>query len=147
MNRATRLPWAHAPKGYVGRAGSDCAGKRQLQVAYQARRVFRGTEPNEGQVRIDEFLPRLRGVRPSGDGWNAQCPGHDDTHNSLKVDVGSDERILVFCHANAGCNANNHAAILRPLGLTDRDLFNNPKAWHNGNHQRKLVSTYSYRDE
>ena len=97
---------------------------------------------------IDEFLSRLHGVRKSGKGWSARCPGHDDAHNSLSVGVGEAGRILVYCQANAGCNENHHAAILRPLNLTVRDL--GPDAGEdrrNGHPQRSEIATYPYRDE
>lgn len=67
---------------------------------------------------IQEFLGRLRDVSPEGAGWKARCPAHDDRRNpSLRVDVGTDGRVLLYCHA--GCS---FEAILAALGLRPADL-------------------------
>lgn len=67
---------------------------------------------------VDAFLGRLRGVRRSGNGWTALCPGHQDRENSLSVGIGDDQRILLKCFA--GCPPK---AIVEALGLTLKDLF------------------------
>jgi hypothetical protein len=50
---------------------------------------------------LDEFLERLDGVRPAGNGFVANCPGHEDREASLGVTEGDDGRILLNCYA--GC--------------------------------------------
>ena len=71
---------------------------------------------------FDHFFRRLKGVCSSGKGgWYAFCPAHDDKHGrSLSVNVGRDGRLLVRCHAGAGCPT---ASILSEIGLTYEDLF------------------------
>ena len=69
---------------------------------------------------IQDILSRLEGVRPSGDGWTAKCPAHDDKHASLSVGVGQDGKILLNCHA--GCDIDR---ITYSLGIAKRDLFPN----------------------
>jgi putative DNA primase/helicase len=47
---------------------------------------------------MTDLLARLTGVEPSGDGWTARCPAHEDRHNSLSVHH-RDGHWLVKCHA------------------------------------------------
>lgn len=67
---------------------------------------------------IDKVLPRLTGVRRSGQGWQALCPVHDDKRPSLKIDEGDDGKILLKCWA--GCKTED---VVTALGLTMSDLF------------------------
>jgi len=67
---------------------------------------------------IDNVLERLQGVRECNDSWIACCPAHSDTAPSLSVAVGSDGRVLLYCHA--GCDV---ADVLCELKLTYPDLF------------------------
>lgn len=67
---------------------------------------------------VNDLLSRLEGVRPSGDGWIARCPAHEDRHQSLKIDVGDDGRILVHCHA--GCATED---VVARAGLEMKDLM------------------------
>ena len=66
---------------------------------------------------MKDILELLKGVRRSGEGWSAQCPAHDDSHNSLSVHH-RDGRWLLQCHA--GCD---WRAIINALGLKAADLF------------------------
>lgn len=72
-------------------------------------------------VRAEEFVSRLEKVRPSGDGWTALCPAHEDKNPSLSITEKA-ERILLYCHA--GCEAE---AIVKAMGLALSDLFTEPK--------------------
>ena len=87
---------------------------------------------------VDRVLAALAdcGVRPSGTGWSARCPAHDDRHASLAIGEGEDGRALLFCHG--GCEL---ADLLRALGLTARDLFIGPPA----RIDERIF--YDYRDE
>ncbi|MGC9986274.1 MAG: hypothetical protein ABSF35_21970 [Polyangia bacterium] len=87
---------------------------------------------------VDRVLVALAdyGVRPSGTGWSARCPAHDDRHASLAIGEGKDGRALLFCHG--GCEL---ADMLRALGLTARDLFIGPPA----RIDERIF--YDYRDE
>lgn len=64
------------------------------------------------------LLDRLDGVRPSGDGWVARCPAHEDRHASLSVGTGDEGRALVTCHAGCGPEA-----IVGALGMGMADLY------------------------
>lgn len=62
-------------------------------------------------------LPRLEGLRPSGAGYDAKCPAHDDGRASLSVSVGVDHPVVLHCHA--GCDRD---AVLEALGLTWQEI-------------------------
>ena len=67
-----------------------------------------------------DLLARLTKVRPSGDGWSARCPAHNDRRNSLSVGY-KNERWLLKCHA--GCAWKK---ILAALDLRTTDRFDAP---------------------
>lgn len=71
-------------------------------------------------MRMEELLALLDGVRKSGSGWLARCPGHRDRKASLSVTEKGD-RVLLHCHA--GCSSD---AIVGALGLSMADLFAEP---------------------
>ena len=56
--------------------------------------------------------------RPSGTGWAARCPAHDDRTPSLSLHVGGDGRALLECHA--GCET---GAIVAALGQNMAELL------------------------
>jgi putative DNA primase/helicase len=56
--------------------------------------------------------------RGSADKFTARCPAHEDRHASLSVGRGTDERVLVHCHA--GCTPD---AVAAALGLELADLY------------------------
>lgn len=84
----------------------------------------------------DEFVSRLASVKRSGTGYVACCPAHEDRHQSLSVTPGTDERVLVKCHA--GCDTEQ---IVAALGLTLADLM--PAQEHV---RREIAATYDYHD-
>lgn len=65
----------------------------------------------------NEFLSRLEGVRPQGDGFVARS-AHNDGNPSLSVAEGADGRILINCFA--GCSFKE---ITCALGISSHDLF------------------------
>ncbi len=67
---------------------------------------------------VGVVLSRLEPAKPSGKGWQARCPAHEDQRASLSVDEGDDGRALLYCHA--GCTLDD---ILTSLHLETRDLF------------------------
>lgn len=68
---------------------------------------------------IERILPRLQGVRQTGEGrWTALCPAHEDHSPSLSIREEEDGRVLLHCHA--GCTPE---AVLAALDLRWRDLF------------------------
>ena len=71
---------------------------------------------------IEKFLSALTGhncdPKPSGKGWSAKCPAHDDNNPSLSVAEGDGGIVLAKCFA--GCPTKDIAAA---VGLKERDLF------------------------
>lgn len=78
---------------------------------------------------INDVLPKLKGVKRTGSGWTALCPAHDDRRNSLSVSMGSEEQVLLHCHA--GCSFETIQAALGAV-VTDRP---------------RVAASYDYRDE
>lgn len=66
---------------------------------------------------MTDLLSKLKNVRPSGQGWTALCPGHEDHENSLSVRH-EGGRWLIYCHA--GCD---WRAIVKGLRIRPADLF------------------------
>ncbi len=83
-----------------------------------------------------DVLATFPSAKPSGDGWTAQCPAHEDQRASLSIGRADDGRWLLKCHA--GCSFD---AILAATHLEARDLF--PQ---NGDGGRRIVKTYDYCD-
>lgn len=70
----------------------------------------------------------------------ARCPAHDDRNPSLSVDVASDGRVLLKCHAN--CDTES---VVAAVGLTMADLFDEARR---PDHDRpQVVARYPYVDE
>lgn len=67
---------------------------------------------------LQQVLARLENVTPSGSGYSARCPAHDDAHPSLSISEGENGRVLLYCHG--GCAP---GAIVGALGLGMSDLF------------------------
>jgi hypothetical protein len=65
---------------------------------------------------------KLKGLRSqkTASGFQAQCPAHEDQHESLSIKEGTDARVLLKCHA--GCEVK---AIVAALDLSLADLFEN----------------------
>ncbi len=68
--------------------------------------------------RIDAFLSKLEGVKPTKDGHSARCPAHEDRQASLSINYGEDGRMLVKCHA--GCPTEK---VMAAVGMAMSDLF------------------------
>lgn len=68
----------------------------------------------------EELLSRLDGVMTSGNGWEARCPCRNDDRNpSLSIHENNDGQVLLFCHRNGGCKAEQ---ICDAVGLTTSAL-------------------------
>ena len=92
--------------------------------------------PNEAvasKTRLDYIAEHFDGVRPSGQGYAALCPCHDDSDPSLSINEGEDGRVVIYCHAR--CPTRD---ILQIVGLTMADLMPD---------HPMIVKTYDYRDE
>ena len=62
---------------------------------------------------IKNILPKLKGVKKSGDQkWKALCPCHDDQNQSLSI-TDDNGKVLLFCHA--GCKFED---IIKKLQIT-----------------------------
>lgn len=86
-------------------------------------------------MKVDDFLDRLDGVKPAGNGYVAICPSHDDAEASLGIAEG-DEGILLNCYA--GCDTQK---VLDAMGLEMRDLF------YRQTNYSEPEAIYQYRDE
>lgn len=89
---------------------------------------------------LELILSRLQGVRRSGAGLVASCPGHDDRRPSLSINVAEDGRILLFCLA--GCFTVN---VLRAMGLSWMHLYPAQNVQFAQNHRRLSHSVGSER--
>jgi hypothetical protein len=76
-------------------------------------RVPQGTQSG---VSFGQFVEAL-GARPSGEGFTALCPAHDDRRPSLSIKQAQNGKTLIFCHA--GCDSRTR---LIPL-LVERGLW------------------------
>ena len=83
----------------------------------------------------EEVAERLNG-RPSGDGWSARCPAHEDRSPSLSIAAGDKGGTVVHCHA--GCEP---SAVVAAVGLELRDLAPDTPS------RDDAVATYRYTDE
>jgi DNA primase len=70
-------------------------------------------------MEFQDFLNLLENVRPSGQGYQARCPAHDDRNPSLSVTEGDDGQILVHCHT--GCTSDD---VVKAMGRKMSDLYN-----------------------
>src|SRR5437762_1696408 len=67
---------------------------------------------------LELVLSRLHGVKRTSNGYDAQCPAHDDRHNHLCIAEGADGRVLLDC--KVGCPTD---VVVAKMGLDMRDLF------------------------
>ncbi len=70
---------------------------------------------------VELVLSKFPDATPSGNGWMARCPAHEDGRASLSISEGSDGWVLLCCHK--GCK---YEAICDAKGLQLSDLFPNP---------------------
>ncbi|WWV91883.1 DNA primase [Microbacterium phage phiMiGM15] len=66
---------------------------------------------------LSDLLSKFDGLEETADGYLAPCPAHADSHNSLRVTVGTTGNVLLKCRA--GCQT---PAVVDKLGMTMRDL-------------------------
>lgn len=87
------------------------------------------------------ILTKFRNVHPSGSGYMACCPAHEDGNASLSIGTTADGKILLNCMA--GCAFD---AVIVAAGISARDLF--PKvAAPSKPASREIVTTYPYCDK
>ena len=86
--------------------------------------------------KLQELLNRLKKVKKCGDGYQAQCPAHDDKRPSLSLKE-VDGKVLMRCHA--GCS---NESIMASIGMTMSDLMPQDEAWYPlATHKNRNVST------
>ena len=68
---------------------------------------------------LDFLLSKLDGVRSRSGYWMARCPAHEDQEASLSVARGTEQPVVLKCHA--GCDRDD---ILSAIGLTVADISN-----------------------
>jgi hypothetical protein len=87
---------------------------------------------------LEKVLNNLPGApKPSGDGFVACCPAHDDHDPSLSIREMDDGRVLLHCHA--GCPMEK---VVAALGLCLKDLFATGQDLLGRNSRRKTPNTY-----
>lgn len=86
---------------------------------------------------IDELLDKLEDVQPSGTGFVAICPAHDDSAASLSIAEG-ENRILLNCFA--GCQQDD---ILKAMNLSWQDVVYGAGP----NYNAIPEAVYQYQDE
>jgi hypothetical protein len=89
---------------------------------------------------IENVLDKLDNVRPSGKGYSARCPAHNDKSPSLYVSQGED-RVLIHCFA--GCEV---VDICHAIGLKVSDLFMDKKKMPPAK-RREVEVKYSTREK
>lgn len=103
----------------------------------------KGSKNGSAPEHLQHFLSLLKNVKPTANGWDACCPSHDDTHPSLGVALGDEDRILVHCRSR-DCSAEQ---ITAALGLTVASLFAPPPNGKPNKPRGKIVAAYPYTDE
>jgi putative DNA primase/helicase len=86
------------------------------EVFPPTRRV--GAAPSFGEA---ERIARALKGHPSGNGWVAKCPCHDDRKASLSIKEGEDGRLLMNCFAGSGCEFTDIIDALRDRGIIGAD--------------------------
>ncbi|MDA1054622.1 MAG: AAA family ATPase [Planctomycetota bacterium] len=91
------------------------------------------------------LLGRLDGVKPSGKGWVARCPSHEDSTPSLTIALGDKGGIVLQCKAGT-CKT---ADVLAAVGMTFADVGPTRQTCNGkpSNGKPRIVATYDYRDE
>jgi hypothetical protein len=89
-------------------------------------------------------LGKLDGVRQHGGYWMARCPAHEDGKASLSVARGTDQPVVVKCHA--GCDSID---VLDAIGLTAADVSKPREERDSGEWTPfgDAIAVYDYTDE
>jgi len=101
-------------------------------------------------VTFETLIEELHG-HPSGSGFVAHCPAHDDQHESLSINV-KNEKVLLHCHA--GCSQETVIEALKardlwPVFLDEGSKnFSTRRPPHRSKKSNgKIVETYNYFNE
>jgi putative DNA primase/helicase len=92
---------------------------------------------------LELVLGKLDGVRQHAGYWMARCPAHDDDKASLSVARGTEQPVVLKCHA--GCD---QGLILDAVGLTLADI-SKPREQDDGEWTPfgNAIDVYDYEDE
>lgn len=95
-------------------------------------------------VLTEIVLPKLEGIRKQAGGYMARCPAHDDGKASLSLTRGTEQPVVMNCHA--GCERD---AILAAIGLIWADICKPRKRRDEAEWTPKgpAASIYDYVDE
>lgn len=101
-----------------------------------------------------DFLSRLNGVVTSSNGWEARCPcRNDDKNPSLSIHENDDGQVLLFCHRNSGCKAEQicsavglELSALKPPGSKPRISDFSPTYPKQEPAKLKFVASYDFHD-
>src|SRR5438309_1874070 len=85
-------------------------------------------------ITASEFVATLQGVKRTPNGWEARCPAHEDSKQSLSI-KDDPEKLIAHCHA--GCSFEKIIA-----GYSS-PAVSSPMT----KQARKIKATYSYKDE
>ncbi len=89
---------------------------------------------------MPDLSTTIANVRRDGKKRDVRCPAHPDERASLSVDIGNEDRVLVYCHA--GCDTRD---VVAAAGMTMADLA--PETPGRGTPTQKIVDHYDYCDE
>jgi hypothetical protein len=92
------------------------------------------------KLTIEEIVDVL-GAKPSGNGWTARCPAHDDTRASLSISEGKGGKVLLHCHA--GCDYFSIRNALKHLLRGEKSTRSAPEEPG----PARMVAEYDYHDE
>jgi putative DNA primase/helicase len=92
------------------------------------------------QNHVQQLLARLDLVRPTGDGWTACCPAHEDKTPSLSITLADSGKILLYCHA--GCET---ADVMRAAGF-EASLLNGTGASTQPKRKAKKPHTWANKE-
>lgn len=73
-------------------------------------------------LHIARVLAALDGVQRNGGGWIALCPAHDDRKPSLSIGIGTNNRLLLYCHAGCTFEAVINAIAAASDGITTGEV-------------------------
>lgn len=97
--------------------------------------------PHNAPPGLSKFLANLQNVEETSDGWNARCPEHDDSKNSLSISVSDTGKAVWHCHA--GCDFRQ---IAYAAGVTLGEMFPDHGARGKKAPRGRIVTTYDYQD-
>jgi 5S rRNA maturation endonuclease (ribonuclease M5) len=90
----------------------------------------------------DTLVGKLSGLRPSGDGWTARCPVHEDRNPSLSISADETGKVLLHCHA--GCEQQTVIDALGGVEMVRGERRDSGREW---TPYGDALAIYRYEDE